>query len=1198
MPEPSASLFKKPSLEMARSFQHVDATAVSSTNTSFDTMWSSQQTQAESANTSFMTDGASDDVPFLKPTLKSSSSLESMNQNAMIALTEIERQGFQPEKQYQKDQIFSQEASRQSVSTYKSIEDGKELRSAMHKAEAAERPYRSPATDPLYPRLNNVPKEGQSPDVVPHIKSMATPGSSPRGALVSENSSEARRGGVEREAMRPTAPTDLKVVVAHHILKIPEMNLFIEEPLEGFNDVPYFVRFICQRLTIESTISKERLLEAVNIDSAYATSESFWAAIAKISEGGIRGFKRKETARLWHASKRDFEGYTFKGQISLTNKIQGPIFRFQALPIQADKSCRFQRKFGADRFLYLTAPKFDSKLSDCFNASEMERIREQWNEWLSQEHLFLGRKWRVFHLEPIQNKKGKNSNGDFTHDKRIVLFATEGCGIKRPCTIGDLLDWFLPFAQNGHQSFCKAYARFDLGLSRTVPTLGFRPSQVKRVTDTLSDGQAEATDFDDPTLSWIFPSIKPQVMNDGCSLVSVGAAREIWRLYREAVGMKGPQALPSAFQGRFAGAKGMWIVSGESFSRDPEDLSIWIQINDSQLKFNPHEEDLLDDTYDPLRLTFELTNYTSVPSASELHMSFIPILLDRGVPREVVANMMTTRLDAERQELLAALADPVRMYEWLHRNGSKTSLGLDIMWQGALPVALEEKIKLMLESGFSPTKAHYLANILERFIQGRQVLKESKLRTPLGKSTFLYGIADPLGVLKPGEVHVQFSSRFTDEMTEESYLNLRNMNILVARQPACRRSDMQKVRTIVHPDLSHLIDVVVFPSRGQYPLAGKLQGGDYDGDLFWLCWEPLLVDPFLNAPAPVESPKPETYGIAIDRRRLTEVMVKWRNLDPVDVFLKEAFAFRSDPSFLGMTTTLLEKKAYKDNRIHSETLDQLCDLHDLLVDAPKQGYRFTNAEFALFQKEILKLRYPLRPPSYKAAMDDCLGAKDVDEVEKLRQKNYEHKPQRILDYLYFDVFRAHNTETIKQINGAFANVTEADTTLLYPCSHIEQKHLPAVDNEIRLLKEKLVLLFSRWSSGFRKCTTTEQKNAHAEDCYQAYQAIQPSQPDHPDIKAWVEPYCGPDNLTWRFIKASTLYAKYPYPQKADFVFKVAGTELTELKARSFPRSRLLLASIHANMKPKRIKAPSELDEDDGVESSDDEFGGAVELLPI
>jgi hypothetical protein len=46
---------------------------------------------------------------------------------------------------------------------------------------------------------------------------------------------------------------------------------------------------------------------------------------------------------------------------------------------------------------------------------------------------------------------------------------------------------------------------------------------------------------------------------------------------------------------------------------------------------------------------------------------------------------------------------------------------------------------------------------------------------------------------------------------------------------------MQKVRAVYKEELSHLTDVVVFPSKGCVPLAHKLQGGNYDGDTFWLC---------------------------------------------------------------------------------------------------------------------------------------------------------------------------------------------------------------------------------------------------------------------------------------------------------------------------------------------------------------------------
>ena len=56
------SLFKKPSLDMARSFNVLPASQ-STVNTSFNTVSSSQQTQADTANTSFTSDADHTEVP-------------------------------------------------------------------------------------------------------------------------------------------------------------------------------------------------------------------------------------------------------------------------------------------------------------------------------------------------------------------------------------------------------------------------------------------------------------------------------------------------------------------------------------------------------------------------------------------------------------------------------------------------------------------------------------------------------------------------------------------------------------------------------------------------------------------------------------------------------------------------------------------------------------------------------------------------------------------------------------------------------------------------------------------------------------------------------------------------------------------------------------------------------------------------------
>ena len=145
---------------------------------------------------------------------------------------------------------------------------------------------------------------------------------------------------------------------------------------------------------------------------------------------------------------------------------------------------------------------------------------------------------------------------------RAVFFATSGPDMA-PISLAHLLDWVIPFEQNMHQGFCKAYARLDLSLSRTTPVIVFMPSQVRHIEDARADGKPESGSFND--LALLFHSsdslLTRQVMNDGCSRISVGAAKEVCRK----IGRTGNR--PSTFQGRVNGCKGMWTISAHMTRR-------------------------------------------------------------------------------------------------------------------------------------------------------------------------------------------------------------------------------------------------------------------------------------------------------------------------------------------------------------------------------------------------------------------------------------------------------------------------------------------------------------------------------------------------------------------------------------------------------------------------------------------------------
>jgi hypothetical protein len=933
------------------------------------------------------------------------------------------------------------------------------------------------------------------------------------------------------------------------------------------------------------------------IDGEWASFESFKKFI---NNNPICAEARmQEYENCWPAHKKGFQGYTFKGQVKFkkqkANQKDEAVFSLDLHPLEADGSCRFQRAFGADRFLYLNFPSLNNRpvgTDQTFTLEMMKDVQEQWVEWFCTEHSFLGRKWRAFQCEPTKKSKTSRRSEVGAFGRRVVLFATSGHDIDKPYTILEMLDWFYPFGvqKNWEQTFCKAYSRLDLGLSKTTPTAVFRPSQVRYVRDKKADGRPEETEYNDLGLSWD-QKIKPlEIMNDGCARMSVGAARMIWEIYMAATGIN--EAIPSAFQGRIGGAKGLWIISTDTYSKDPDHLDVWIEISDSQLKFQPHPEDL-SDSYNALRLTFDLLNFSSRPSSSNLHTSFITIIDDRGVPTDVISRVVTEHLDFERKELLAILLDPVRMYDWVSKQGPAPRSGDIPRWQAALPISLGEKITFLLESGFYQTELPYLANLLSRFIERRYFFKEQKLSIPLGKSAYLYGVADPLGVLAPGQIHVQFSQSLQDMLTREKFDNLNDQPVLVARQPACRNSDVQKVRAIVHPDLKHLIDIVVFPSVGTIPLASKLQGGDYDGDKFWLCWEPALVNPFRNAPPPINIHHAK-YGIAKDERRLCDVM-KTRNVFGVTRFLRLALAFRSLPDMLGVVSNYHEKLAYKENRVYSSTLNAVCDLHDLLVDAPKQGYSFTEHEFKRFRRKR-HISMEINLPAYKEAMNDCEKAKDMKTGTEARQKDRPFNPKHIVDFLYFEIVRKHNAATLEEVGRILVTAKEEDSSLKNPCLWLKRSLNEDIRKDLLTLAQSLEELLGKWDYAFNpkqnqnQNLNSEQFNSVIDGCYKKFRSIMPIHAENPEIKPWLEPYLHEDFRLWDTLRASVLYSMYP--NRGPFVFHMAGRELANLKCTTLPGSIRICRPIMRILRPKMIRLSTKFEEEMG----DDDIASQISEL--
>ncbi|KAF8536669.1 RNA dependent RNA polymerase-domain-containing protein [Trichophaea hybrida] len=657
------------------------------------------------------------------------------------------------------------------------------------------------------------------------------------------------------------------------------------------------------------------------------------------------------------------------------------------------KGNKFAYRFGSDRFLTIKIPTTSFRVKPKDGGPVETEIRSQMVRWLvANEIRLLSRCWRCFFIKTRSQKKRKETDREDTSPEALnpektgastsegflwaYFFAESGIGLGEPSYLekeqlgflkdpttsrdemirtdmsrDDLIRWHMPLDKHMNSTFSKIWSRISLGLSTSTPTVTFHPDKVIYVEDILSPESKVDN--------------KRSVMNDGCSVCSP----KVMRIIREKLGL---EETPTAVQARLGGAKGIWFVDPTA-DRYSEDVSI--SVTPSQLKFEPHDIDSDEDTMDWARLTLFVLHYSKEPSPTSLNLQFIPILATQGVPFETFKELLEKHLEEDLEQLLSVAQDRISLRSWLSNHGvmSDRQIYGDIPRQSSgTPQSNEEQISMLLDARFEPLKCGFLMDKLNMIVkqQCNDILDGLRIRVP--SSTIVFCIADPTGTLEEGEISLQFSKGFLDT-TIQTRLDCIEGEVLVARNPAHLRTDIQKVRAVCpsHSGLRRLKDVVVFSTKGNIPLADMLSGGDYDGDKIWICWDNRLVKPFKN-----------------DRSFMASKIWKadrWvEPIDPKSRFLRD---FAQDPSFfqmfftrgftssltqdyLGMCTDILTRYRYNNHANGKDTnymtIMNLANLCGVLVDAPKQGVQLSAASLTKLMELNKKLD---RKPAYKYPKD-------------------------------------------------------------------------------------------------------------------------------------------------------------------------------------------------------------------------------------
>lgn len=103
--------------------------------------------------------------------------------------------------------------------------------------------------------------------------------------------------------------------------------------------------------------------------------------------------------------------------------------------------------------------------------------------------------------------------------------------------------------------------------------------------------------------------------------------------------------------------------------------------------------------------------------------------------------------------------------------------------------------------------------------------EQQKCRIFVRKSRLLFGVCDAWDVLKEGECAI----KVTMEGDGQPYA-IKNTEASVIRNPCLHPGDWQKFKVVEKPELVHLVDCIVFSTRGRRPAADMMSGGDLDGD--------------------------------------------------------------------------------------------------------------------------------------------------------------------------------------------------------------------------------------------------------------------------------------------------------------------------------------------------------------------------------
>lgn len=538
--------------------------------------------------------------------------------------------------------------------------------------------------------------------------------------------------------------------------------------------------------------------------------------------------------------------------------------------------------------------------------------------------------------------------------------------------------------------------------------------------------------------------------------------------------------------------------------------------------------------------------------------------------RKAAGELLQRNLQNDLNSQKAALERPIQFRQWVNENSpNRHNRAVDglIPYQGGLPQQDEEIINSMLDAGFHPTSNKFLADLTFAMQRAKCETLKRKLNITVGRSANLYMVVDFLGILEENEVHVGFSTAF--EADDEWNKTMLQGEAIVARSPAHFISDIQRVKVVFKPELADLTDVIIFSSKGDIPLADKLSGGDYDGDLAWVCWDPRLVANFENA---------EVQGHSDLSRYIRKDTIQFRQLlkshnkdaaAAVSEMIVKSFAFNLTKSMLGSCTIYKERLCYSRGNVCDDVARTLSTLLSKLVDQAKQGIEFTDQDLRTLKKDLatdygVRQEYD-RMPAYKT---DHWGSKET--------------PEHIIDFLKFGIAQPIIAKELNSLNtalnGGGPEFYDYDLVSYYKRYYQLAEDSSELGKQVEGLQSFLEQEIEKTSEAWDRSTDVWPEKVQR--IYDLWQAIQPGKAPLPSGQQSTANYAavtetlllGGESSHWELWKASFAFKKFT---RRRFPWQMAGRQLCYIKAMAMcartpgaaHAPAAVVPHIHASLRP-------------------------------